>query len=199
MTSYYDQVPSLEARVSAAPVIIVGRVGERVSVQIDHYQGEPFVRSTFEVEVRDVLKGQPTARKIRVEVMGGEAENVSSPLPGQVRNGATLVLMLVSDAESDTYVPYFTSAFPVDADGTVQFGPQAANKLASATEPLRDGQISVERLRDLVATTQRRDATSAAEEVSTEQADLPPAPVSEMPGGVTGGGRNAAPEAGRAE
>ena len=49
MTTYYTQIPTLEMRVTAAQLIVVGLVQKVTETHVDYYDREPFVRTTYEV------------------------------------------------------------------------------------------------------------------------------------------------------
>lgn len=195
MTTYYTQVPTLEMRVTASTLIIIGTAGKVVGTQIDYYDHEPFVRTTYEVTVQEVLKGVLEQRVIRVEVMGGESKKGATPLHTPIYEGGLLVLILVPQAGSDAFVPYFKSAFPLNPDGQIALGPQAAETLSSQVAPINGESISLDVLRVLVTTVAEREAAEAkaAERAMAGQA-LPP--VLEMPLGLHGGGEPSAPQAG---
>lgn len=195
MTTYYTQVPTLEMRVAASHLIIIGVVGKIVGTQVDYYDHEPFVRSTYEVTVQEVLKGALEQKVIRVEVMGGEWEKVATPLRAPMHENTSLVLMLVPQAGADAFVPYFSSAFPLNPDGQIVLGPDAAETLSSQVTPIKGETISLETLHVLIKTVSEAEAAEAkaAETVMAGKA-LPP--VLEMPQGFDGGGEPAAPQAG---
>jgi hypothetical protein len=193
VTVYYTQVPTLEMRVAASTLVIIGVVGKVVRSQVDHYDGEAFVRSTYEVTVNEVLKGMMEQRVIHVEVLGGEAEKAVTPLSLPMQIGASLVLMLVPQ-DDDAFVPYFTSAFLLNSDGQISLGSQAAETLSSEVAPIKGDNITLETLRALIKTVFEMESatTKAAESVMTGQA-LPP--VLEMPQGFNGGGEPSEPQA----
>jgi hypothetical protein len=194
MTTYYTQIPTLEMRVMACTLIIIGTVGKVVGTQVDYYEHEPFVRTTYEVTIQEVLKGA-LEQVIHVEVMGGESEGRATPLHMPMYEGSLLVLMLVSQAGSDAFVPYFNSAFPLNLDGQIALGTQAAETLSSQIAQINSESISLDLLRVLVTTVVEREATetSAAERAMAGQV-LPP--VLEMPLGFHGGGEPSEPQVG---
>lgn len=193
MTTYYTQIPTLEMRVAATPLIVIGVVGKVVSSQVDYYDHEPFVRSTYEVTVHEVLKGTLEPTVIRIEVMGGESEKVSTPLRVPMHEGTSLVLMLVPEADAYTFVPYFNSVFPLNAERQIVLGPQAIETLSSKIAPIKGESITLDMLRVLIKTVSEAEAaeTKAAELVITDKA-LPP--VLEIPQGFNGGGESSEPQ-----
>lgn len=194
MTTYYTQVPTLEMRVAASPLIVIGVVGKVVGSQVDYYDHEPFVRSTFEVTVHKVLKGVLEQQIIRVEVMGGESDKAATPQRVPMPLGASLVLMLVPQGDDYEFVPYFGSAFSINAEGEIALGPQAIATLSSKMTPITSENITLDTLRMFIETVSEIEAAErkAAESVMTGQA-LPP--ILEIPQGLNGGGEPSEPQA----
>lgn len=195
MTTYYTQVPTLEMRVAASAVIVIGKVGKVVSTHVDYYDHEPFVRTTYEVTMQEVLKGALEQKVIRVEVMGGESEKIATPLRTPMRENNSLILMLVPQVGTDAFVPYFSSVFPLEPKGQIILGPQAAETLSSQVAPIKGESISLDTLRVLIEVVAKAEAAErkAAETAMAGQA-LPP--VLEMPLGFDGGGEPSVPEGG---
>lgn len=191
MTTYYTEIPTLEMRVAAARLIVVGVVGKVTGTQTDYYDHDPFVRTTYEVAVREVLKGEQKQKRIRVEVMGGKSGKVERPLAAPLREGAVLLLLLVPQPGSDAFVPYFSSAFPIEGDRQVLLGTGAAATLSSPNAPIKGNRISLEALRRLI-----KEVTKKAEAEKPEPglAGREYPPVLEVPVGFGGGGEPAAPE-----
>lgn len=187
MTTYYMQVPTLEMRVAASPLIVIGVVGKVVGSRVDYYDHESFVRSIYEVTVHEVLKGVLEHKIIQVEVMGGKSEKVATALRAPMHEGASLVLMLVPEAEAYTFVPYFDSAFPFNTEKQIALGPQAAETLSSKIAPIKGDSITLDMLRVLIKTVSEAEA---AEAVMTDKV-LPP--VLERPQGFNGGGEPSEP------
>lgn len=195
MTTYYTQVPTLEMRVAASALIVIGKVGKGVSRQVDYYGNEPFVRTTYEVTVQQVLKGALEQKVIRVEVMGGESEKIATPLRAPMRENCSLLLILVRQVGTDVFVPYFGSAFPLKPKGRIVLGPQAAETLSSQVAPIKGGSIGLDRLRVVIkAVAKAQAAERKAAETMMAGHVLPP--VLEMPLGSDGGGEPSAPQAG---
>lgn len=195
MTTYYKQIPTLEMRVAAVPLIVTGTVGKVVSTLVDSYDHEPFVRTTYEVIVQKVLKGDLKQRTIQVEVPGGKSGTVVTPLGVPMREGGSFVMMLVPEAGEASFVPYFGSAFPLQQDGQVLLGPQAAKILGSHGAGSKSKSISLSALRALIAAVAKREAAEAKAAVAAGSGQPLP-PVLEMPQAFGGGGEPAAPQAG---
>jgi hypothetical protein len=193
MTTYYTEVQTLDMLVAASPLIVVGAVGRVVDTVVDYYNQEPFVRSTFEVTVQEVLKGEPERKVIRVEVMGGEAQDVATPLRAPMREGAALVLMLAPAGEKDAYVPYFSSAFPLDQDGQVVLGARAAERLSSQVAPIAGETLPLDALVSVIQKVNEAQA-AAPKAADDEVTGKEPPPVLEMPHAAAGGGVPSAPQ-----
>ncbi|OLF15976.1 hypothetical protein [Actinophytocola xanthii] len=196
MTTYYKEVPTLEMRVAAAPLVVTGTVGRPVATTVEHYDGEAFVRTTYEVMVTDVLKGSGVPGTILVEVTGGEAGRYATPQAAPLREGVSLALVLGARSGQEAYVPYFGSAYPLEDDGTILLGPEAPATLASERLRIEGQRIRLDDLRGLVGrvTAARAAAAEAAASAGSGEADRRPPPVTEMPLGVEGGGQPGAPE-----
>jgi hypothetical protein len=197
MTTYYKEVPTLEMRVAAAPLVLTGTVGRPVATTVEHYDGEAFVRTTYEVAVGDVLKGAGVAGTILVEVTGGEAGPYATPQAAPLREGVSLALVLGERSGQEAYVPYFGSAYPLEEDGTVLLGPEAPEGLSSDRLRIDGQRIELEELRGLVARVAAAGAAAAeaAATAGSGETGRRPPPVTEMPLGVEGGGQPGAPEA----
>ncbi|MFN0102835.1 MAG: hypothetical protein ACKV2U_12180 [Bryobacteraceae bacterium] len=192
MTTYYKQIPTLEMRVAASPLIVIGVVGKAVGSQVDYYDHEPFVRSTYEVAVHEVLKGVLKQKVIRVEVMGGESEKASTPSRVPMHTGSSIVLMLAAQADENVFVPYFSSAFPLSAEGRIELGPRVADTLGGNSSQFIGENITLDSLRALIEKVGEGEdaAGKVAASMMTGEA-LPP--VTEMPQGFSGGGESSAP------
>jgi hypothetical protein len=196
MTTYHKEVPTLEMRVAAAPLVVTGTVGRPVATTVEHYDGEAFVRTTYEVAVAEVLKGSGVPATILVEVTGGEAGRYATPQAAPLRAGVSLALVLGARSGQDAYVPYFGSAYPLEEDGTVLLGPDAAETLASERMRIEGQRIRLDDLRGLVTrvAAARAAAAEAAATAGSGETGRRPPPVTEMPLGVVGGGQPGAPE-----
>jgi len=192
MTTYYTQVPTLEMRVAASSVIITGTVGKIVDTQIEYYDHEPFTRTTYEVMVQEVLKGTLEHKVIRVEVMGGQTAQAAAAPQESMQEGAPLVLMLVPEEGRNTFVPYFSSAFPLVSEEQIELGPRA-ELLSSSAVSIKGGRITLDTLRRLIEAAAREEAAETKAAVAM-MAGQPLPPVLEMPQGFRGGGEPSAPE-----
>jgi hypothetical protein len=193
MTTYYTQIPTLEMRVTASPLIVVGTVGKAVGKRVEYYDDEAFVRTTYEVDVQEILKGATERETIQVEVLGGESGNVVTPMRAPMREGASLVLALAPLPGDAPYVPYLGSAFPLDPDGRIALGPQAAETLSSQLARIEGDSITLDRLRALIETIAEVESAEARAAESEAAGRQPP--VTEMPLGFDGGGEPSAPQA----
>jgi hypothetical protein len=190
MTTYYKEIPTLEMRVAAARLIVVGTIGKVVSTRVDSYNHEPFVRTTYEIVVKKTLKGAAKQRLIQVEVAGGKSGAVVQSMRIPMREGDSYVMILVPQTGEKPFVPYFGSVFPVQRDGKVLLGTQTRKILSGVGA--RDGSITLAALRALIRGVERREAAEAkaAMAVSPGQ-ELPP--ISEIPTAFDSGGHPAKP------
>lgn len=194
MTSYYNQIPTLAMRARAAVLIVVARIGRAVRTDVEQHEGKTYQRTIYDVHVERVLKGKPGeaagGRTIAVQVFGGEATGDAAPRGWVATEGAELLLMLSEGMLPGTYVPYLGSAFPVGADGYLQLGDHAAEKIGLAGAARSDARgIDLQAVVRLIDEAVREEAEAAAHG-AIEPA---PAPVTEMPVAHEGGGKHAAP------
>ena len=137
-----------------------------------------------------MLKGEKPHR-IQVEMMGGKAGNIEKPLAAPLQEGASVVLLLVTQPGSEAFVPYLGSAFPVEND-QVLLGAGAAERLSNESVAIKGDRISLDALGGLIKNITKAEAKSA--EPGLEELQYPP--VLEMPADFEGGGQSVAPDAG---
>jgi hypothetical protein len=192
MTSYYNQIPTLAMRARAAVLIVVGKVGRALRTDVEQHEGKSYQRTTYEVSVERVLKGKlgegTEQHTIAVQVLGGEAAHDASPKDWVAPPGAELLLMLSEGILPGTYVPYLGSAFPISADGYLQLGDHAAEKIGLLGATKSDG-----RGIDLQAVVRLVEEAVSEEAEAGEHHAVAPGPVTEMPVGHEGGGKHATP------
>lgn len=197
MTSYYVQTPTLAMRAGAVELVVVARIGALQKTDVETHDGKAYVRSTFDVHIDEVLKGTPAAKHLAVQVLGGKAGDVETPMSLPLQVGDTMVLMLSGATEPGVYVPYLASAYRVEPNGHVALGARAAEVLGlHGAAAAADHGLTVEALRKLVGEVVRAQHDEEAAERAARAAGALPLPTLELPTGHDGGGRSSAPEGG---
>lgn len=193
MTSYYTQIPTLDMRARATDLVIIGKVDRIIETDIETHENNTYVRTTFGVEIREILKGTVRGDHVAVEVLGGSTESSETPMQLPVREHETMVFMLSEAEKRGAWVPYLGSAFVVE-DSHVKLGEHAAQILGalegSAAAKI---DISLDDVRKIVADAVRSESENRAPD------QLEPLPIREMPTGHNGGGQDGAPESQSAE
>jgi hypothetical protein len=188
MTTYYTEIPTLSMRSRAAELVILGRVGRVIETKEEYHDGSPYVRTTFEVEVDQVLKGEPGEQRVAVEVLGGRAEKTETPMQVPVREGERMVLMLSPAAKEGVCVPYLGSAFVIE-ESRMLLGDHRAEKLGLPDEKEAPAALDLDELRRVVEEAVR---TQPDERPVRDLSELPP--VTELPDGLQAAGQPATPE-----
>lgn len=186
MTTYYDQIPTLGMRVRAAELVIVGKVGTITRTDTETYGNITYVRTTFNVEIVERLKGETRRETLEVEVPGGSAESAETPMELPIREGQTLIFMLSDAGREDVWVPYLRSAFVIEGE-SVKLGKHAAE--IAGTEA-RGQDISLSDLRKVLAEAAMNEADKATPDLSEIS------PVTELPSEALNGGQFSRPEPG---
>lgn len=126
MTTLSHAVPSLEARVLAANLIVVGNVEEGPLSAADYTTDPPGVHSQFRVTIESALRGRAAGYSVTVRVLGGQVERLQTEWTSTMREGDRVLLFLTpyyaAEREADIFVPYFRGCYPVSADGSVTPG-----------------------------------------------------------------------------
>ena len=189
MTSYYTQIPTLQERVHATQLVIVGRIGKVIETETEYHDDKAYVRTTFEVMVESVLKGKVTDQRIAVQVLGGKSEQGETPMQLPMRDGGMIVLMLANAEKQGVFVPYLGSAFAVTPDLRVELRDVSIEKL-DILDPIKSekGDLSLDELKKLVNEIVER-GVQHDEPLRSE-----PAPIMEMPTGHKGAGQPGVPE-----
>lgn len=189
MTTYYNQVPTLNMRARAAELVIIGKVDKIIRTETETYENTTYVRTTFNVEIVESLKGKLRRKTLEVEVPGGSAESAETPMELPVREGQSLVFMLSDAGREGVWVPYLGSVFVLE--GTiVKLGKHAA-EIAETKTKAQD--ISLGDLRKVLAEAAKDEADDATPDLS----EIPP--VTELPSEAVGGGQFSRPEPKSAE
>jgi hypothetical protein len=202
MTTTYTGIPTLEERVVAATLVILGRVEKVLDVTTDYRQQEPQVRTTFRVAVDSILKGKTDAEAVEVKVAGGKTEAVETPWSVALKEGDQVLLMLspnYADHTPDVYVPYFGSSYPVTGEGEVELSEDVSKELDQKRVPLQRGRAKLADLRRLVDDVVQRQAKEddlLAGQEPEEYRKLPYREIQEMPNASPGGPLASAPERG---
>ena len=186
MTTLTHQVPSLEDRVLASTLIVVGNVDEGPVGMPDYSTDPPQVHSHFRISVEQILRGRATSESVVVRVLGGQVDELRTEWTSTMREGERVLLFLTPyyavDREEDTFVPYFRSCFPVSAEGVVAMGESGAR--GSADTMTLDG------IRSFVqAALERREQANAQQpEREPEEPEIPAASLNALlyvePGGA---------------
>jgi hypothetical protein len=174
MTTLSRAVPSLEARVLASTLIVVGTV-EDGPVSIAEYSTDPpQVHSMFRVAVEDTVRGRAPGVAVVVRVLGGTVDELHTKWTCTMRAGDRVLLFLTpyyaADREEDMFVPYFRSCYPVSADGVVELdGPGLLEARAGAGDTL-----TIDGVRSFVqaALTRRDQANAALPEREPEEPEI---------------------------
>jgi hypothetical protein len=187
MPTQLEHVPTLVERIVGAHLIVIGRVAGLREVR----RAEGFDRTRtfglFDVDVNDVLYGEPPDRLI-LRVLSdpegdSEGERIRWVVPMEV--GAPVLLLLARDVApelpDDVYVPYFTSVFSVEDEEWVVIPDDALD------EPTREiagddddrGRVHLAGLRRLVdtVTAENDERRRAVEELLPAQLVRGPYPL----------------------
>jgi hypothetical protein len=122
MPTELEQVPTLVERIAGAHLIVIGRVAGLREVQPAEHFDRPRAFGMFEVDVDDVLYGEPPDR-LMLRVLSDPDDGKSEGerrwvVPMEV--GASVLLLLARDVApelpDDVYTPYFASVFSVEDD-----------------------------------------------------------------------------------
>jgi hypothetical protein len=198
MATDYDLIPSLIERMTASHLVVVVAGARLIDLQRDRVEGPPRVLGVFEVDVEEVLDGQPPADRPLVRVLGeGQDEQARWLVP--LTEGGRWVLLLARDVgpglPEGLYAPVFASGFRV-ADGSVELPEEAVDERTRELADVRDGRATLDGLRRLleIVRRERAEADQQLEEFLPPEAlrrpypdteELPPEVV-EVPSPVAG-------------
>jgi hypothetical protein len=200
MTTFYTETPTFEERVSAATLVILGRVEEAVDATTDYMLEQPQVRTTFRVNIESVLKGRIDAPAVHVQIAGGKTDEAETAWSVQLREGESALLMLSPNyarRAPEVFVPYFESVYPVTPEGNVELSEDVAKQLADQNISVERATATLADLRALVDAVARRQEEQEVLLAELEPPDLrrmPYGEVLEMPQPDFGGARSATPD-----
>ena len=162
--------------------MVLGRIGAVVATAEEFHDGSPYLRTTFAVEIDEVLKGQRPETRVTVQVLGGRTERDRDPHVGARAGGRADGAHALRCRPGRGWVPYLGSAFVLQ-ESSVLLGDHPAEKLGIADEGEAPAALDLDELRRIVDDTLRDEA----EEPAVDNGALPP-PVTEQPDGVETGG-----------
>jgi hypothetical protein len=150
VTTHYDQVPSLEERVRASRLIVVGRV-ESVELLKRQQIGEIEEQQAIaHIAIRDVLRGEAKTRRIGVRFIapsGAKARSGVHPF----RENQRLLLLLVPDvgrdARPNTFVAYLRGHYPLSAGDSFTTEPAPVSEKHAGSKTSR---ATLRKLRELI-------------------------------------------------
>lgn len=195
MTTQYDQVPTLEERVRASRLIVVGRV-ESIELLKRQKIGEIEEQQAIaHIEIRDVLRGEAKTRRIGVRFIASGGEKARSGIH-PFRENQRLLLLLVPDvgrdARPNTFVAYLRGHYALSAGDTftVESGPVSEEHPGS-----KSSRLTLKKLRELIRSveaveTAEERAWAKQEPQLARRPTLPP--ITEVPLPEPGAGPTAA-------
>jgi hypothetical protein len=161
MATVYDQIPSLAERIVGAHLIVIARFAGLREVRPAEGFDRPRVFGLFEVEVDEVLYGEPQD-PLLVRVLSdpedpdpdptGEATRWVVPVDPDARVLLVLARDVAPDLPDGVYAPYFASAFAVEEDWVAVPADALDEQIRRMTEVDDRGRVSIAGLRRLIET-----------------------------------------------
>jgi hypothetical protein len=177
MTTHYDQVPTLEERVRASRLIVVGRVQSIELLKRERIGEIEEQQAIAHVAIVEVLRGAPKTRRVGVRfILSGGQQVRTGTRP--FREGQRVVLLLVPDvgrdARPNTYVAYLQGHYALTA----------GDSFAIDTGATRSSRTTLKKLRGLIRVIAAEEAAESRswarhEQQLVKRRVLPP--ITELP------------------
>jgi hypothetical protein len=196
----YTGIPTFEERSVAATLVIVGRVEKVVDLTTDYVLEQPQVRTTFQVSVESVFKGEIDDRTVNVQIAGGKSDKTETPWSVLLKEGELALFMLnpnYANQSPDVFVPYFGSCYLVSSNGDVQLSDDVAKQFANQKYSIENATVKLADLHRLVDEVVKRQEKQKAFLIEFEPSELlnkPYREIIEMPQADFRGARSASPE-----
>lgn len=201
MVTTYDDTPRFRDRLSGANLGVLGTIEDILETTVDRSGQEPQVQTIVRFKAEDVFFGEIDDDDLKVRIVGGETDEARTESTVPLKRDQQLFMLLARDytpeQETERFVPYFSSGYPLDEEDRIRVDEKTASELREMDYQVQDQQIALDELREIVDRTlteqkEKTDRVPSAEREEAQTATV--SEVSEMPTHEDGGPVSSSPQ-----